>query len=122
MRGLTSDEVGQLVERQADAHGNLGVGDVGAARLDALQVRAHQPLGVQQRRVRAVRQRARHELHAVVRDARQLLQRLLLLVQRALLAVAHLVQPQHQLLAARVDGVRQPGRAHTSRLCFLLRF
>lgn len=67
-------------------------------------------LGVQHGRVAAGLQRAVHELHAVVRDAGQLLQRLLLLVERALLRIAHLVEPQHQLLAAGVDRVRQPAQ------------
>lgn len=43
----------------------------------------------------------------MVGDARELLQRVLLLRQGALFAVAHFVEPQDELLAACVDRVRQ---------------
>lgn len=103
----TFDEVGHLVERQVDPDGDLGVGDVGAATLDPLQVVGDVPLGEQDGQVTALVQCALHELDAVVRQLRQLLQRLLLLVQRLLLRVTHLVQPVHQLFTAHVYRVRQ---------------
>lgn len=110
----TSEQVRQLVEREVDAHGYLGVGYVGAAALDAQQVRADGALGVQQRGVAALLERGLHELDAVVGDGGELLERLLLLAERALLRVAHLVQPQHELLPARVYRVRQSGSQPTT--------
>lgn len=51
-------------------------------------------------------QRSIHELYTMISDGRELLESLLLLAEDPLLGVAHFVQSQHELLAARVYRIR----------------